>query len=146
MGKANGFEMLQGHVELDEVYVGGKRSGGKRGPGAPGKTIVMGLKERGGRMNTVVIPNVRRDTLRSIVLNSVEKGATVSMDELYSYNLLDGDGYKHGMVKHGAKEYAYYDYRHDAVHHVNNVETFWRLFKKSVASTHIHVSQKYMAR
>src|SRR5580692_7727665 len=43
MAKADGFEMLQGHVELDEAYVGGKRSGGKRGRGAPGKTIVMGL-------------------------------------------------------------------------------------------------------
>jgi len=32
------------------------------------------------------------------------------------------------------------------VHHVNSVEAFWRLFKKSVASTHIHVSRKYMNR
>ncbi len=37
-------------------YVGGRRSGGKRGRGAPGKTIVMGLAERGGRMKAVVIP------------------------------------------------------------------------------------------
>jgi transposase len=27
MGKADGFAMLQGHVELDEAYVGGRRSG-----------------------------------------------------------------------------------------------------------------------
>ena len=65
-----------------------------------------------------------------------------------SYGLLEGDGYqhgvvKHGVVKHGVKEYAYYDYHHDAVNHV---ESFWRLFKKSVASTHIHVSAKYMDR
>ena len=43
MEKADGFEMLKGHVELDEAYVGGKRSG-KRGRGAEGKTIVMGPK------------------------------------------------------------------------------------------------------
>jgi transposase len=35
--------LLNGHVELDEAYFGGKVSGGKRGRGAPGKTIVMGL-------------------------------------------------------------------------------------------------------
>ena len=29
---------------------------------------------------------------------------------------------------------------------MNSVEAFWRLFKKSVASTHIHVSRKYMDR
>ncbi|MFT4098370.1 MAG: IS1595 family transposase [Rhodoblastus sp.] len=143
MEKADGFAMLKGHVELDEAYVGGRRPG-KRGRGAEGKTIVMGLKERGGPIKTEVIPNVKKDTLRGVVLENVEPGATVSTDELYSYGLLTGDGYKHGAVKHGAREYAYYDYRHDAMHHTNNVESFWRLFKKSIASTHIHVSGKWM--
>jgi transposase len=145
MTKADSFEMLKGHVELDEAYVGGHRSG-KRGRGAEGKTIVMGLKERGGKLTTQVIPNVKKDTLRDVVLENVEKGALVSTDELYSYGLLTGDGYKHGAVKHGAKEWAYYDYRHDATHHTNNVESFWKLFKKSVASTHIHISAEHMDR
>ena len=55
-------------------------------------------------------------------------------------------GYTLGAVKHGAKEWAYYDYRHDVTHHVNHVESFWKLFKKSVASTHIHGSAKHMDR
>ena len=42
--------LLTGHVELDEAYIGGRRSGGKRGRGALGKTIVTGMKERGGRL------------------------------------------------------------------------------------------------
>jgi len=146
MGNADGFAMLQGHVELDEAYVGGKRSGDKRGRGAPGKTIVFGMVERGGRIVTEVVPNVQKATLRDATLRNVEPGSIVSTDELMSYNLLKGDGYTHGQVKHGAKEYAYYDYRHDVVHHVNHVESFWRIFKKSIASTHIHVSPKYMAR
>ena len=145
MSTTDGFEMLRGHVELDEAYVGGRRPG-KRGRGAEGKTIVFGMKEREGRMNTEVIPNVKKVTLRAATLRNVEPGTIVSTDELMSYGLLDGDGFRHGMVKHGAKEFAYYDYRHDAVHHTNSVESFWRLFKKSVASTHIHVSQKYMKR
>ena len=92
MGKANGFEMLSGHVELDEAYVGGKRPG-KRGRGAAGKTIIFGMKERGGRMNTEIIPNIRKVTLRGATVRNVEPGATVSTDELMSYGLLDGDGY-----------------------------------------------------
>jgi hypothetical protein len=32
------------------------------------------------------------------------------------------------------------------VHNTNRVESFWRLFKKSVASTHIHISSKYADR
>ena len=147
MSKAQGFDaLLAGHIELDEAYVGGRRSGGKRGRGAPGKTIVMGLAERDGRMKAVVIPNVKSDTLRDVVLKNVEPGATVSTDELYSYGLLTGDGFNHGRVKHGAKEYAVYDYRAGETFHVNTVEGFWKLFKASVRSTHIQISGKHMQR
>ncbi len=145
MTTADGFEMLRGHVEADEAYVGGRRKG-KSGRGAAGKTIVMGIKQRGGKMHAETIPNVKLDTLREVVLKTVQKGAIVSTDELISYDLLKRDGYTHGTVKHGAKEYAYYDWQHGVTHHTNHVESFWRLFKKSVASTHIHVSSKYMDR
>lgn len=146
MSKAQGFDaMLAGHIELDEAYVGGRRSG-KRGRGAAGKTIVMGLAEREGRMKAVVIPNVKKDTLRDVVLANVEKGATVSTDELYSYNLLTGDGYSHGAVRHGRKEYTWYDYERGENFHVNTVEGFWKLFKASVRSTHVQISGKHMQR
>lgn len=138
--------LLCGHVELDEAYVGGRRSGGKRGRGAPGKTIVMGMAERGGKMKAAVIPNIKKDTLRGVVLDCVKPGSTVSTDELYSYNLLTGDGFQHGVVKHGRKEYSYFDYRTGETHHVNTVEGFWRLFKASIRSTHVHISAKYMRR
>ncbi len=41
MGKVDGEPPLTGHVEVDETYVGGKRSG-KRGRGAAGNTGVLG--------------------------------------------------------------------------------------------------------
>jgi transposase len=145
MDKADGEALLRGHVEIDEAYVGGHRPG-KRGRGAAGKTIVMGMKERDGRLETAVIPNIKKNTLREVVLENVEKGAIVSTDELMSYGLLTPDGYKHGSVNHSAKEWAYYDYRHKVVHSTNQVENFWRLFKNSITSTHIHVSSRYMDR
>ena len=88
MSKADGFEILQGHVELDEAYVGGHRPG-KRGRGASGKTIVFGMKQRGGRMETEIVPNVRKKTLREATLRTVEPGSTVSTDDLMSYGLLN---------------------------------------------------------
>ncbi len=40
-----GFEnKLCGIVEADDAYIGGKRSGGKRGRGAPGKEIIVGSR------------------------------------------------------------------------------------------------------
>lgn len=138
------FEKLTGHIEADEAYVGGARSGGKRGRGAPGKTIVMGMAQRGGDIRTVIVPDVKKQTLRGVVLDNVEPGAVVSTDELMSYGLLTGDGYTHGAVKHAAKEWSRYDYRSGETFSTNTVEGFWKLFKASVRSTHIHVSSKHM--
>lgn len=143
MAKADGFEILKGHIEADECYVGGVRPG-KRGRGAAGKTIVFGMKERDGRMVTEVIPNVKKATLREAVNRNVQVGSVVSTDELLSYGLLEGDGYQHGTVRHGVKEYARKDEAKGITHHVNHVESFWQLFKNAVRSTHIHVSQKHM--
>ena len=117
MTKADGFQMLKGHVEADETYVGGMRAG-KRGRGAAGKTIVMGMKEREGRIQTEIVPDVRKPTLRAAVNANVEKGSIVSTDELLSYGLLTDDGYIHGTVKHGQKQYAFHDTTSDITHHV----------------------------
>jgi transposase len=143
MEQAEGLSgLLGGHVEMDEAYVGGRRSGGKRGRGAPNKAIVMGMKERGGRIAAQVIPNIKQETLRGVVLQNVEPGSVVSTDELMSYGLLTGDGFIHGAVKHGAKEWSYYDYRTGETHSRNSIESFWHLFKYSVRSTHIQISRE----
>ena len=145
MAKADGFRMLSGHVEADEAYVGGVRRG-KTGRGAAGKTIVVGMKERDGRIQTEVVGDVRKPTLRLVVNANVKKGSIVSTDELNSYNLLTDDGFKHGTVKHAHKQYAKVDKETGINHHVNSIESFWKLFKDSVRSTHIHVSPQHMQR
>src|SRR5947208_2894398 len=83
---------LKGHIEADETYVGGHQSQRPHSDPTYNKTIVMGLKERGGPMTTHVIPNVKTDSLRRIVLRNVARGSTVSTDELKSYSLLTRDG------------------------------------------------------
>jgi transposase len=118
MDKADGFQMLQGHIEADETYVGGYRPG-VRGRGAKGKTIVMGMKQRGGRINTEIIEDVKTASLREAMFKNVERGSTVSTDELLSYGLLSKEGYAHGSVKHSKKQYAV------GIHHTNHVESFW---------------------
>jgi len=143
MDKGEVKALLTGHVEIDEAYVGGRRPG-KRGRGAAGKTIVMGFKERGGRLVTEVIPNVKLATLKEETLKTVEKGAVVSTDELMSYGLLEREGYTHVAVKHGVKEWTVYDYRTQQLHHTNSVESFWKLFKASVRGTHVSISQRHM--
>jgi transposase-like protein len=135
--------LLSGHIELDEAYVGGKAKDGNRGRGASNKTVVFALAERNGRIRAKVVPNAQTVSLRPIVLQNVERGATISTDELRSYGLLTGDGYRHGRVNHAQNEYARYVCK-SLTFHVNTCEGFFRLFKSSVRSTHIHVSGKHM--
>jgi transposase len=144
MKNANGFEMLQGHVESDEAFMGGYR---RRVEGAgphTGKTTVITAKERGGRMIAEVIENVKLNTIRPFINKNVKKGSIVSTDELRSYLLLKKDGYIHGSVNHKSNQWTKRNDRYQVVHHTNSVESFWRLFKQSVSSTHIHVSKQHM--
>ena len=127
MTNVDGDPPLGGHVEADETYIGGRRSGGKRGRGAPGKTIVFGMVERGGDIMTRVVPNVKRKTLERHILANVKGGSTISTDELSSYAKIARFGYDHGTVNHSADQWV------DGIHHVNSIE--WTCFAK-VESTY----------
>jgi transposase-like protein len=142
---ANFDELLSGHVEIDEAYVGGRSVGAGTGNYRASKTCVVGLMERKGRMIARVVPNARTVSLRPIVLENVTPGSTISTDELRSYGLLTKDGYRHGRVNHAQGEYARYVCK-SLTFHTNTVEGFWRLFKASIRSTHVHVSEKHMQR
>lgn len=143
MGSVDEFVALKGHVELDETLIGGRISRTEGNP-RDNKTIVMGLKERGGRMVTEIIPDVSKATLRKVVLMNVQPDTIISTDEAKGYGLLTGDDYVHGRVNHNQNEWAKTDPETGVRHHVQHVESFWSLFKRSVKSTHIHVSAKHM--
>ncbi len=138
MADVDGDPPLSGHVEADETYIGGRRKGGKRGRGAPGKTVVFGMLEREGDVMTRVVPNVKRKTLEPHIVANVDSGATISTDELASYRRLSRRGYTHRTVNHSLGEYA----RGDV--HVNSLEGFWSRLKNSIRGTHIHVSRKHL--
>lgn len=140
LGFIDGDPPLAGHVEADETMIGGKRSGGKRGRGAPGKTVVFGMLEREGNIMTHIVANVRRATLEPHILANVKRGSTVSTDELKSYAKLAKRGYLHGAVNHAAEEWV------RGEHHVQGLEGFWSLLKRSIKGTHVHVSRRHLAK
>lgn len=131
---------LKGVVEGDETYVGGRRRGGKRGRGAPGKTPVVGYVERGGRVRVKVIPQVTtRQVFRFLYLN-VEKAAKLYTDELPVYNYAQPWGYNHERVNHRRREYV------RGPVHTNTIEGFWSQLKRSIDGTHHHVSSWWLRR
>jgi len=139
MGMVDGNAPLSGAVQVDETYIGGVRPG-KRGRGAAGKTVVFGMMEHGGGVMMKVVPNVRRATLQPIIQENVKTGSEIHSDELLSYKTINTKGYTHETVNHGAGEYV-----RNAVH-VNGLEGFWSQIKRSIRGTHIHVSNKHIAK
>ena len=129
---------LFGEVEADETYIGGKRSGGKRGRGAPGKTVVAGVKQRKGPVKTQVVENAKRQTLEPIIRQYVRQGSVVHTDEWFAYRRLHLRGYKHRTVNHGRKQWA------KDGSHTNSIEGYWSQVKRSIRGTHIHVSGKHL--
>ena len=134
MAEVDGDTPLSGDVEADETYVGGRTTGGKRGRGAPNKTVVFGMLERDGD----VMANVRKKTLQPIIKENVVKDSTVHTDELKSYSGLSKAGFEHETVNHGAGQYV------DGDCHVNGIEGFWARLKLSIRGTHVHVSRKHL--
>ena len=138
MAEVDGETPLSGDVEADETYIGGRTTGGKRGRGAPNKTVVFGMLERDGDVMANVVPNVRKKTLQPIIKENVVKDSTVHTDELTSYSGLSKAGFEHETVNHGAGQYV------DGDSHVNGIEGFWARLKLSIRGTHVHVSRKHL--
>ena len=143
MGTLDGEPPLTGHVEVDETYIGGKKRGkaqGFTGRGAKGKTIVFGILERDGELYTKVVPNASRKSLIPEITRQVPKGTRISSDEWPPYKILTSLGYEHDTVEHGSKQWAKGDT------HVNALEGFWAMLKRSIRGTHIHVSPHHLSK
>lgn len=133
-----GFEdKLAGIVEVDDAYIGGRRSGGKSGRGAPGKEIVLGIRERGGQMVACVIPDVKATTLAEVLNAVVSMDAKLlCTDELRSYRKATA-GYTHATVCH-SKTFV------NGNVHTMGVESFWSLFKRAIIGVYHRVSAKHL--
>jgi transposase-like protein len=129
---------LDGTVEVDETYVGGKYD--KRRKRAPwDKQAVMGLLQRKGSFEARAIPTTGRKILVGVINDRIDKTATVMTDELRAYKAIDKE-YKHKSVNHSKEEWV----RGDV--YTNGVENAWSLFKRSIVGSFHHVSEKHIDR
>lgn len=137
---------LDGEIEVDETFIGGKarfmhanrRQRKIKGTGVAGKTIVMGLLERHGKVKTRVVQNTRRKTLDPTVREHVESGSTVYTDALPSYESLQ-DEFAHEAIDH-AECYV------KGQVHTNGMENYWSLLKRGLKGTYISVEPFHLFR
>jgi transposase len=126
---------LNGEIEIDESYFGGKRKG-NRGRGAKNKTIVFGILERKGKIYTKIVENVSAKTLMSEIENKTLKGSVFYTDGWKSYASLEQYG-KHNIIDHD-KELV--DKNHN---HINGIEGFWSFAKERFHKYHGIDKQNY---
>lgn len=97
-----GRERLSGNVEVDETYIGGKRTG-KRGRGASGKSLVLIAVEDKenhlGRIRLRRVPDASGESLIQAVKESVDLGSSVCTDDWNGYTRLTSEGYNHIVVR-----------------------------------------------
>lgn len=132
---------LSGHVEVDETFVGGRKSRStmRRHGDKASKAVVLGMAQRGGALVGKVVPSTGKMRLIPEIMENVAPGSRISSDEWNVYKrYLPQLGYKHSYVTHSADEYV----RGDV--HTNTLEGFWSHLKRGIRSTHVSVSKHHL--
>ena len=132
-------------VEVDETFVGGKLKNmhkdrrQKFGGGITGKAVVQGIYDRDLRqVRAQVVPNTKRETLQTEVLNNVKYGSKVYSDDAVPYTGLQ-EKFIHEVVNH-TEEYV------RGQVHTNSLENFWSLLKRNLKGTYVAVEPCHLER
>lgn len=135
--------LLQGVVEVDETYVGGKprkhTGAHKRGRGTK-KSPVLGMVERQGEVVSQPVERVDGKTLKGAIQRTVSEDSVIMTDEWPSYRGLNKTHQAHQVINHGQGEYSV-----NGVN-VNTIESFWSLLKRGIYGIFHHVSKKHLSR
>ena len=133
---------LQGTIEADETYVGGKVRG--KGRAYKGNKIpVVSLVERGGKVRSRVVDMVSGKAITQLLRENAASTAILNTDESPLYDRVGKTFAAHDKVNHHNEEYARYDRATGRLATTNAVEGFFGNSKRSIDGTHHHISRKH---
>jgi transposase-like protein len=132
--------MLDGTVEMDETYVGGKHMGiGQRRAKAE-KEIVIGIRQRGGDLRFFHAQDVKSGTLAKYIHENVSADVDVIVTDdapVYPRAMGEFKG-RHKTINHSKKIYAIGEV------HTNTVESAFSLLKRGIMGTWHKMSAKHL--
>jgi len=133
--------MLDGTVEMDETYIGGK-SKGKRGRGAANKEIVIGIRKRDGDLRFFHAQDVKSGTLAQYIKDNISMSVEVLVtDDFTSYpgalKRANMPG-KHRTIKHSEGIYVV------GKVHTNTIESAFSLLKRGIVGSWHKINTKHL--
>jgi transposase-like protein len=137
-----------GPIEADETLVGGKvknmhksrKVKGMNYSAGNGKTIVMGMLERGGKVRARVIADRKLHNMQPVLDDNINPGSHLITDEHCNYPIIAGEN----------------DLIHEVINHIegyvrghihtNGIENFWSCLKRGLNGTYISVEPYHLDR
>jgi transposase-like protein len=137
--------MLDGTVEVDETWVGGRERKG-RGWNRPdnNKEVVVGIRQRGGELRFFHATDVKSGTLAKYIKENVSTDVDVIVTDEYP-------GYIPAMIASGIKGAQHETIKHkDRVYvrgdvHTNTIESAFSLLKRGIVGSWHKISAKHLA-
>jgi transposase-like protein len=130
--------LLKGTIEVDETYIGGKYDP-RRKRAKYEKAAVIGLVERGGRVRTMKLNTVSKETLVGTIEDHTARTAHIMTDEHAGYKSVKNIR-RHDSVNHIKEEWV----RGNV--HTNTIENHWSLLKRGIIGSFHQVSVKHLDR
>ena len=140
-----GKPKLEGRVEVDDAYLGGQRSGGKRGRGAAGKTPFVAAVEttaerKPRRLRLTVVKGFRKREIETLAKRDFAAASNVVTDGLSCWTAVERAGCTHFPMVTGtgpqAAKWVPFTWVNTAL---GNIKT-------ALAGTYHHVSAKHAQR
>ncbi len=131
-------ERMGGTVEVDETWVGGKKTGKRFQGRKDHRTPVVAMVERGGNVRSRVVARVTGEVVQGIIQDQIRNDATIYTDDSSVYRWPKRSGWKHQSVNHSKKEYV----RGDV--HTNTVEGYFGNLKRGINGVFHHVSEQHL--